>query len=183
MRSGCGILYNMQRKESSEVSTVLNVALCAFSPHPSLSFWRSKVLHCDDLYPPWPPPPLLPVVNYSLVMPAFSPNINPNRLSTEGYCSSSQKRRQIFRYWGAAALVLLCCHAHTWKWISDDSGDLCFFKFFLVSLLGLVHWLMAIPLSTAPWGSLRPMHGCFVVSLRTDWCTLPLDLPSTATIV
>uniref|UniRef100_A0AAQ5ZWL6 R3H domain-containing protein n=1 Tax=Amphiprion ocellaris TaxID=80972 RepID=A0AAQ5ZWL6_AMPOC len=28
---------------------------------------------------------------------AFSPNVNPNRLSTEGYCSSSQKRRQIFR--------------------------------------------------------------------------------------
>uniref|UniRef100_A0AAQ6A812 R3H domain containing 2 n=1 Tax=Amphiprion ocellaris TaxID=80972 RepID=A0AAQ6A812_AMPOC len=27
----------------------------------------------------------------------FSPNVNPNRLSTEGYCSSSQKRRQIFR--------------------------------------------------------------------------------------
>uniref|UniRef100_A0A7N6AX71 R3H domain-containing protein n=1 Tax=Anabas testudineus TaxID=64144 RepID=A0A7N6AX71_ANATE len=27
----------------------------------------------------------------------LSPNINPNRLSTEGYCSSSQKRRQIFR--------------------------------------------------------------------------------------
>uniref|UniRef100_A0A7N8X330 R3H domain containing 2 n=1 Tax=Mastacembelus armatus TaxID=205130 RepID=A0A7N8X330_9TELE len=28
---------------------------------------------------------------------SFSPNVNPNRLSTEGYCSSSQKRRQIFR--------------------------------------------------------------------------------------
>uniref|UniRef100_A0A672GKQ9 R3H domain containing 2 n=1 Tax=Salarias fasciatus TaxID=181472 RepID=A0A672GKQ9_SALFA len=27
----------------------------------------------------------------------FSPNVNLNRLSTEGYCSSSQKRRQIFR--------------------------------------------------------------------------------------
>uniref|UniRef100_A0A8C5I3W5 R3H domain-containing protein n=1 Tax=Gouania willdenowi TaxID=441366 RepID=A0A8C5I3W5_GOUWI len=27
----------------------------------------------------------------------ISPNVNPNRLSTEGYCSSSQKRRQIFR--------------------------------------------------------------------------------------
>ncbi|XP_032369316.1 R3H domain-containing protein 2 isoform X3 [Etheostoma spectabile] len=33
----------------------------------------------------------------SPVTPAFSPNVNPNRLSTEGYCSSSQKRRQIFR--------------------------------------------------------------------------------------
>lgn len=46
------------------------------------------------------------LLKYSLVTPAFSPNVNPNRLSTEGYCSSSQKRRQIFRYWGAVDLDL-----------------------------------------------------------------------------
>ncbi|XP_014859935.1 PREDICTED: R3H domain-containing protein 2 isoform X1 [Poecilia mexicana] len=40
--------------------------------------------------------------------------INDNRLSTEGYCSSSQKRRQIFRYWGAAD-SLVCCHAHIFE--------------------------------------------------------------------
>lgn len=48
----------------------------------------------------------------SRVTSAFSPNVNPNRLSTEGYSSSSQKRRQIFRYWGHCWTWLVCCHAH-----------------------------------------------------------------------
>lgn len=52
-----------------------------------------------------------PTHQSSAVTLAFSPNVNLNRLSTEGYCSSSQKRRQIFRYWGAA-YWLVCCHVH-----------------------------------------------------------------------
>lgn len=68
----------------------------------------------------------------SSVTSAFSLNVNPNRLSTEGYCSSSQKRRQIFRYWGAAdfelhvampisesgllIIVVTCCGLYTFAW-------------------------------------------------------------------
>lgn len=67
---------------------------------------------------------------------AFSSNVNPNRFPTEGYCSSSQKRRQIFRYWGAAD-PLVCCHAHFFlKWFGDDIGDV----WWLLSLLGVTGW-------------------------------------------
>lgn len=76
-----------------------------------LNFLRCKssalCLHCVA-HPSLSSPSLEPpsVLQSSPVTPAFSPNVNPNRLSTEGYCSSSQKRRQIFRYWGAADLCV-----------------------------------------------------------------------------
>lgn len=107
-----------------------------------------KVLHCSLLYLPLllilpspnPPPSCSPSSPVTL---AFSPNVNPNRLSTEGYCSSSQKRRQIFRYWGAADLDL--CVAMP---IFFESGLVMIVVTcggFFLYLLGVVGWLMAIP--------------------------------------
>lgn len=112
-----------------------------------LSFFLGvKVLHCTYLYlPPFlisPFPQPLPILQSSPVTLAFSPNVNPNRLSTEGYCSSSQKRRQIFRYWGAADFDLCVAMPIFWEWFGDDSGAL---WWFFISLLGVVGWLMAIP--------------------------------------
>lgn len=113
-----------------------------------------------------PPPSCSPSSPVTL---AFSPNVNPNRLSTEGYCSSSQKRRQIFRYWGAADLDLCVAMPIFWKWFGDDSGDLWWF----LSIFAWRSRLIDGYSSTAPWGLPGPMHGCFVVSLGTDWPTYP----------
>lgn len=143
-------------------STVSFCLVCIF-----FFFSGVKVLqYCAYLYlplfliSPFPkPPPILKSTSVTLVL---SPNINPNRLSTEGYCSSSQKRRQIFRYWGAVdfdlyvampifesglVIIVVTCGFNIFAWRSRliDSYS-----------------------STAPWGFQWPMHGCFVVSLGTD---------------
>lgn len=148
-----------------------------------LSFFSGvKVLHCTYLYlylPPFlisPFPQPLPVLQSSPVTLAFSPNVNPNRLSTEGYCSSSQKRRQIFRYWGAADFDLCVAMPIFWKWFGDDSGALWWFFYIFAWRSRLIDGYS----STAPWGFPWPMHGCFVISLGTDWPTYPsTHLPST----
>lgn len=148
-------------------STVKVSALCAFCFVLFFFFFSGvKVLHCACLnippllISPSPEPP--PVHQSSSVTRAFSPNVNPNRLSTEGYCSSSQKRRQIFRYSGAAdfdlcvampifesglVMIVVTCGFYIFAWRSR---------------------LIDGYSNTAPWGFPRPMHGCFVVSLGTD---------------
>lgn len=133
--------------------------MCAFFPFFSRVFFFN--FYCAYLYfLPFLFFKPFPVLLFRLVTWAFSPNVNPNRLSTEGYCSSSQKRRQIFRYWGAAD-SLVCCHAHflkvVWWWHWWTVVIIIF-----AWCTGLINGYISI----APW-----MHGCFVVSLGTDLLT------------
>lgn len=163
--------HNMLRereRESGGFSTVKVSALCAcFSPPLFPPSSQGQKLYTAYLYLPHilisPSPKPSSVLQSSPVTPAFSPNVNPNRLSTEGYCSSSQKRRQIFRYWGAVDFDL--CVAMP----IFESG----LVMIVVTCGGFYIFAWRSRLidgysSTAPWGFPWPMHGCFVVSLRTD---------------
>lgn len=54
--------------------------------------------YLDPLFYTHPVTPALPSV----------PPLSPNRLSPEGYSSTSQKRRQIFRYWHIRVTLAVC---------------------------------------------------------------------------
>lgn len=135
-----------------------------------LIFSGVKVLHFayTVAHPSLSLPSLEPpsVLQSSPVTPEFSPNVNPNRLSTEGYCSSSQKRRQIFRYWGAADL---CVAMHIfWKWFGDGSGDLLWFLYLCLAYSAdwslFQHCTVGLPMA----------HAWLLCGFTWDWLT---DLP------
>lgn len=166
-------MLRVRERGSVGFSTVSFCLVCVFFP---FFFSGVKVLHyCAYLtLPPLLTSPSLtpsPLLQCSPVTLAFSPNVNPNRLSTEGYCSSSQKRRQIFRYWGAADFDL--CVA-----MPIFESDL---VMIVVTCGGfyILAWrsrLIDGYSSTAPWGFPWPMHGCFVVHWGLiDLLTHPLS--------
>lgn len=123
------------------------------------------------LYDPSPhsnPPPRTPLcLQCSRVTSAFSPNANPNRLSTEGYSSSSQKRRQIFRYWGHCWAWLVCFAMPIFaKWFADDSSHPVVFLSFAWHS-GLIDGYSG----AAPWGFPWPI-AWLLCGLTGDWCNL-----------
>lgn len=140
---------------------------------------KSSAILCLPL-PPTLPYLILPqTLSYSQIHfcnPSTFSNINPNRLSTEGYCSSSQKRRQIFRYWGAADFDL--CVAMP---IFESGLVMIVVTCGGFSIFAWHSRLIDSYPSTAPWGFQWPMHGCFVVSLETDWPTYPFTHPPSTT--